>query len=159
MGLFCRIVQASDLDEILNFEEKKLIEQHPDESDRMFASWNSRARKEALEHYFSLGWSFLARDPEQKSTYSDEGLLVGYFLGQPLLFFEGQTQSLWVEHLQYQSLIARDQLCDLAYRLSREKHFQRVLMPHNQNIQNSMSHFKPENWNPQVFLLKTTKAQ
>lgn len=158
MSLYCRIIQAEDLSELLHFEEKKMLELYPEETERMFASWNSRARKEALEHYLNLGWSFLARDPEQSSEFSDEGLLVGYFLGQPLLFFEGQTQSLWVEHLQYQSLIARDQLCDLAYRLAREKHFQRVLMPQHQSIQNSLNSYKPENWNPQAFSIKTTKA-
>lgn len=150
MGLFCRITQASDMQALLDFEAKKLAEIYPDENERTFAQWNSRARKEAMEHYIPLGWSFLALDEDEN--------LVGYFLAQPLLFFEGQTQSFWVEHVQYGSLQARDELCDLAYRLSREKHFQRVYFPQGNGISNSVSTFKPENWQPGVLMVKTTKA-
>lgn len=158
MALFCRIVQLQDLDEILDFENKKLIEQVPDEMERTFQSWNARWRKEALEHYLKLGWSFLARDKDKPSEFSDEGQLVGYFMGQPLLFVGGQTQSLWVEHLQYASLQARDELCELAYKLSREKHFQKVFFPNEHGIANSISAFKAEVWNPNVMQIKTTKV-
>lgn len=158
MGLFCRVIQLQDFQEILDFENKKLQELVPDEMERTLQSWNVRWRKEALEHYLSLGWSFLVRDQEKPSTYSDEGLLVGYFIAQPLLFVEGQTQSLWVEHLQYSSLQARDELCELAYKLSREKHFQKVFFPNASGIANSISAFKAEIWNPAVMHIKTTKA-
>jgi hypothetical protein len=150
MGLFCRIIQTDDLEQILNFEQKKLKESIPDEMERMFAQWNSRARQEAMEHYISMGWSFLALDENQE--------LAGYFLAQPLLFVDGQTQSLWVEHIQYASLQARDELCDLAYRLSREKHFQRVYFPQASGVQNSISAFKPETWHPAALQVKTTKV-
>ena len=158
MSLFCRVVQIQDLQEILDFENKKLQELIPDEMERTLHSWNVRWRKEALEHYLSLGWSFLARDKDKPSSYSDEGLLVGYFIAQPLLFLDGQTQSLWVEHLQYGSLQARDELCELAYKLSREKHFQKVFFPNESGITNSISAFKAETWNPAVMHIKTTKA-
>lgn len=159
MALFCRIVQLQDLDEILDFENKKLQEQIPDEMERTLASWNARWRKEALEHYLKLGWSFIARDKDKPSSFSDEGLLVGYFIAQPLLFLDGQTQSLWVEHLAYASLQARDELCELAYKLSREKHFQKVFFPNIAGINNSISAFKAEAWNPGVMSVKTTKAK
>jgi hypothetical protein len=159
MSLFCRIVQLQDLDEILDFENKKLQEQIPDEMERTLASWNVRWRKEALEHYLKLGWSFLAREQDKPSSFSDEGLLVGYFIAQPLLFLDGQTQSLWVEHLQYGSLQARDELCELAYKLSREKHFQKVFFPSVAGINNSISAFKAETWSPGVMSIKTTKAK
>jgi hypothetical protein len=159
MALFCRIVQLQDLDEILDFETKKLQEQIPDEMERTLASWNARWRKEALEHYLKLGWSFLARDKDKPSAFSDEGLLVGYFIAQPLLFLDGQTQSLWVEHLAYGSLQARDELCELAYKLSREKHFQKVFFPNVTGINNSISAFKAEAWNPGVMSVKTTKVK
>lgn len=158
MALFCRVIQLPDLQEILDFENKKLQELIPDEMERTLHSWNVRWRKEALEHYFSLGWSFLVRDKDKTSPYSDEGLLVGYFMAQPLLFVDGQTQSLWVEHLQYASLQARDELCELAYKLSREKHFQKVFFPNVSGINNSISSFKAEVWNPTVMHIKTTKA-
>lgn len=150
MSLTLRVIQTSEIDEILEYEQRRLADLFPDEHDRMFQAWNSKWRKEALEHYLPMGWSFLARDTE--------GTLVGYFLGQPLLFFDGQTQSLWVEHLQSSSLQARDSLTDLAYRLSREKHFQRVYFPNNTSIMNSVRPLKPEEWNSQTLFLKTTKA-
>lgn len=158
MSLFCRVVQIQDLPEILDFEDRKLVEMIPDEMERTLHSWNVRWRKESLEHYFPLGWSFLVRDQEKRSEYSDEGLLAGYFLAQPLLFLDGQTQSLWVEHLQYASLQARDELCELAYKLSREKHFQKVFFPNVSGINNSISALKAETWNPAVMHIKTTKA-
>lgn len=150
MGLNCRIIQASDLQPILDFEAKKMQETHPDENDRIFASWNSRARKEALEHYLPLGWSFMAQDEDDN--------LVGYFLAQPLLFLDGQTQSFWVEHVQYSSLQARDELCELAYKLAREKHFQRVYFPQGNGVMNSVSAFKAESWQPAVLMVKSTKV-
>lgn len=158
MALFCRVIQLQDLDEILDFESRKLQESIPDEMERTLHSWNARWRKEALEHYFALGWSFLFRDQDKESSFSSEGLLVGYFMAQPLLFLDGQTQSLWVEHLQYASLQARDELCELAYRLSREKHFQKVYFPNVSGVSNSISAFKAEPWDPAVMHIKTTKA-
>lgn len=158
MSLYLRILEASEIDEILDFESRKLKEQFPDETERTMASWHSRARKESLEHYLPMGWSFVARDTTQASSFSKEGALVGYFIAQPLLFLDGQTQSLWMEHIQYSSLQARDELCDLAYRLSREKHFQRVYFPQSQSIFNSVKTLKAEDWDPQVLVIKTTKV-
>jgi hypothetical protein len=157
MSLYCRVIQAADLEEIYQFEQVKLSLTVPDENERTFQSWKARWRKEALEHYLSLGWSFLARDPDIESPLSNEGQLVGYFLAQPFLFMEAQTQCLWVEHMAHSSLQARDELCDLAYRLSREKHFQRVLFPNIAGISNSVGMMKPEVWQPGVLAVKTTK--
>ncbi|MCK6599227.1 MAG: hypothetical protein L6Q37_12755 [Bdellovibrionaceae bacterium] len=157
MSFFCRTIQFEDVNEILDFEEKKLLETMSDESDRIFARWNSKWRQESLEHYSKLGWSFLARNKEIPSTHSAEGALVGYFTAQPLLFLDGQTQSLWIEHLAYNSLQARDQLSELAYKLAREKHFQRVFFPNTAGIINSINTYKPDVWNPQNFLVKTVK--
>ena len=158
MSLFTRVIQKLDLDEIFHFEKAKLQETIADEADREIKSWNARWRKESLEFYFPIGWSFLARDPSQPSTYSPEGLLVGYFLAQPLLFFDGQTQTLWVEHIQFSTLQARDELCELAYKLSREKHFQKVLFPESQTVLNAIKNFKSQSWGPQVLSIQTTKA-
>jgi hypothetical protein len=46
----------------------------------------------------------------------------------------------------------------LAYKLSREKHFQKVFFPNVSGINNSISSFKAEVWNPGVMHIKTTKA-
>lgn len=149
--LDCRVILADDLQDILDLENKKLQDMYPDEADRMIAGWNSKFRVEALNHYIPLGWSFLARDPESKA-------LVGYFIAQPLLFFDGQTQSLWVEHVQYTSLQARDELCELAYKLGREKHLQRVYFPNDNGVPNSIKSFKSETWTPGTLSVKTTKG-
>ncbi len=151
MNLDCRIIESRDLQEILDLENKKLLELYPDEADRMIATWNSKFRIEALNHYIPLGWSFLAREVETQE-------LLGYFIAQPLLFLDGQTQSLWVEHLQYSSLQARDHLCELAYKLSREKHFQRVYFPSENGVANSIKSFRPESWNTNIQVVKTTKG-
>lgn len=158
MSLYLRVIQPADLDEIIEFEKVKLKETISDEMERELHSWNSRWRKESLDHYLPMGWSFLARDSSQQSEVSSEGLLVGYFIAQPLLFFDGQTQSLWVEHMQYGTLQARDELCELAYKLSREKHFQKVFFPENQSVRNAIKSFHPENWDPQILSVQTTKA-
>lgn len=158
MSLQLRVAQASELEEILDYEQKKLKESFPDENERTFQAWHARWRKESLEHYLPSGWCFLARDSAQETSFSSEGLLIGYFLAQPMLFLDGQTQSLWVEHVQYSSLQARDELCELAYRIAREKHLQRVYFPNTKVILNAISSFKPEEWGTQALVVKTTKA-
>jgi hypothetical protein len=139
-----QIIQSSDLDDILQFEQNLLAQLIPDEMERTMHSWHSRWRKESLEHYLPMGWSFLARDENNK--------LIGYFLGQPLLFFDGFTQSLWVEHVQAVNNSVRDQLCEIAYKLSKEKHFQKVYFP--KGIELSYS----EAWQPGVRSAWTAKV-
>lgn len=151
MSLYCKVILAEDLQEILDLENKKMQDAYPDEMERMIAGWNSKFRLEALNHYIPMGWSFLARDNETHK-------LMGYFIAQPLLFLDGQTQSLWVEHVQHCSLQARDELCELAYKLGREKHLQRVYFPHENGVPNSVNSFKPETWAPGTISVKTTKG-
>lgn len=158
MSLYLRVIEAAEIDEILDFENRKLSEVIADEMERTLASWNTRWRKESLQHYLPMGWSFLARDKSLPSPFSSEGLLVGYFIAQPLVFFDGQTQSLWIEHIQYSTLQARDELTELAYKLSREKHFQKVFFPESQSLHNAVRGMKAESWDPQVLSVKTTKA-
>ncbi|HWU44466.1 MAG TPA: hypothetical protein VN132_13540 [Bdellovibrio sp.] len=151
MSLYCKVILAEDLQDILDLENKKLQDAYSDEMERMMAGWNSKFRVEALNHYIPLGWSFLARDSETHQ-------LMGYFIAQPLLFFDGQTQSLWVEHVQHTSLQARDELCELAYKLGRDKHLQRVYFPQENGVPNSVKSFKPEPWQPGTLNVKTTKG-
>jgi hypothetical protein len=157
MSLYLRIIETHEIEELIDFEVSKLSETVTDEMDRQIASWNSRWRRESLNHYLPMGWSFLARDRSLESSFSKEGRLVGYFIAQPLLFFDGHTQNLWVEHLQFSALEARDALTDLAYRLSREKHFQKVFFPNSGTILNSIRNFKPEAWGQEAFVVKTAK--
>jgi len=157
MSIQLRILQLEDLESLLEFEQKKGKEIFLDEMEQMFAKWNSKARKESLEYYLPLGWSFVAIDTELDLSQKN-GSIVGYFLGQALLFIDGQTQSLWIEHLQYSSLQARDELCELAYKLGREKHLQKVYFPQGVVLNSSVQIFKPEVWNPQILAVKTTKV-
>lgn len=150
MSLNLLVALTNNADEIIDFEMKILSEKVSDESDRMMQSWNARWRKESLEHYLQMGWSFLARD--------SDGTLVGLFLAQPLLFFDGQTQSLWVEHISFQSLLVRDQLCETAYKLSREKHFQKVYFPNNPSLFKMIESWKATEWKPDMLEVKTTKV-
>lgn len=161
MSYCCRVILPADLDEILNFETLKLAESLTDDTERTLASWHARWRRESLEHYLPLGWSFLVRDQDIKNSFAaanpGEGALVGYFLAQPFLFVEALTQTLWLEHMSFSSLQARDELCDLAYRVAREKHFQRVIFPNQSGISNSLASLKPEPWSPQSLSLSTSK--
>lgn len=143
MSVTYQIIQASDLEEIIHFEQKILEVEIPDEMERTIFSWNCRWRKESLNHYLPMGWSFVARNEVQQ--------IVGYFLAQPLLFFDGKTQTLWVEYIQSIDDSVRDELMEIAYKLSREKHFQRVLFPENLQLP------KSEKWEPGVKSAWTTK--
>ncbi len=156
MSLFLRTIMSEEIDSILNYESLKLNEGTGADLDRQIQSWNARWRKESLEHYLAMGWSFLAKDAELTNN-DKEGELVGYFIAQPLLFFDGFTQSLWIEYLSYSTLKARDELCDLAYRMAREKHLQKVYFPQSSGIQNCLSTYKAESWKPNVLSLQSTK--
>ncbi len=151
MSLNCRVILMEDLPEILEIENRKMQDLYPDETERMVAGWNTKFRVEALNHYIPMGWSFLAIDQDTQK-------IVGYFISQPLLFLDGQTQSLWVEHVQYTTLQARDELCELAYKLGREKHLQRVYFPNDNGVPNSVKSFKSDSWQPGTLVVKTTKG-
>ena len=144
MSINLQIIQVSDMDDIINFEQKLLAVEIPDEMERTIHSWHCRWRQESLNHYLPMGWSFLARN--------DQKQLVGYFIAQPLLFFDGFTQSLWVEHIQAIDHSIRDQLCEVAYKLSKEKHFQEVYFP--KGIKPAYS----EAWAPEVSSAWTAKV-
>ena len=115
-----RIAQLEDVEAVFNYESKKHNNPSLDEIENQIIIWNSNSRTEALNHYFKLGWSFLALNKNNE--------IMGFFMGQPLLFVDKQTQSLWVEYISAENDAIYTELLDIAYRLSREKHFQRVLL-------------------------------
>lgn len=158
MSLFFRVIEKSDFDELQEFENRKLKEIHSDEIEMSMARWESRWRPESMEFYLQTGWCFLVRNKEVESAASQEGQLLGYFLAQPLTFLDGQTQSLWIEHISYSTLEARDRLCELAQQLCREKHLQKVYFPNQSSILNSINTMKPSPWNPSVYQVYTTKV-
>ena len=86
-----------------------------DPMEREMQSWNARWRAEALDHYLPQGWSFVALDDDK---------VVGFLIAQPLLFFRGLTQTLWVEDVLGPDAEA---LIEAARAWARDKHLQCVL--------------------------------
>ncbi len=123
------VLKSSDADLVLNLERQKLAEGNVESMEIELLSWHAPWRRESLDHYLPMGWSF--------GAWSAEGELAAYFLAQPLLFFRQMTQSLWVEHLTFpkDSPELGEQLIDLAYRLSREKHLQKLLLAPSADLQ------------------------
>lgn len=146
-----RILMASDVDAISAFENEILAQVHSDPMEQMMAVWNSKFRPEALNHYLPLGWSFGIFERESKT-------LMGYFIGQPLLFFDGCTQTLWVEHVQAKSSAHQQLLLETAVKISREKHFQRVILPDTESYRESLKAWPILLWDQKRILIKTTKA-
>ena len=54
MKVAYRIAQLADLDAVYQFAETRLKIEIPDDMERMIQIWNSRFRKESLEHYLKL---------------------------------------------------------------------------------------------------------
>lgn len=149
MKIQYRIAQLADLEVIYQFAEGLLKKTIPNDTERMMKIWDSRFRKEALEHYLKLGWSFIGCDEHQN--------IQGYFLGQPLLFFEGQTQTLWVEDVQAQTHEVQAELLEIAYRLSRDKHFQKVILPRYAHAGLDFKNIKYQKQSDEWIWCKTTK--
>ena len=78
-------------------------------------------------------------------------------MGQPLLFVDKQTQSLWIEHVSAKNVEVKSELVDVAFRLSREKHFQRVLLSSDFEKQDLTKPFPFQKWDRETSTLKTTK--
>tara|TARA_Y100001935_G_C17298366_1_gene507581 strand:- start:2016 stop:2462 length:447 start_codon:yes stop_codon:yes gene_type:complete len=83
------------------------------------STWDARWRAEALDHYLPQGWSFGIQKDEK---------LVAYSLIQPLLFFRGLTQTLWVEWFSAQTPESAQKLVEVVYRWARDKHIQAVVV-------------------------------
>lgn len=170
MDINIRVIYPSEVDQILEFEKRKLSEIVSDPLERDLLSWKTRWTKESLTHYISMGWSFLIKEtiyeevPSEDKRLKDKipteesASLLGYFLAQPLSYFEGEPQSLWVEHIQFASLQIRDELCSLIYKLAKDKYFQKIYFPNITSIGNAIKHLKPEEWRPSVYCIKTLRG-
>lgn len=155
------VAGVENLKELLEYENKKLKELYPSSRDSdlemSMIRWNSRWREESLEHYLKLGWSFILRDSRTSISPEADGNIMGYFLAQPLLFFDGQTQSLWIEYMSFSNALARDHLCEMAYKLSRDKHMQKVYFPSQNSVLDSVNSYNPTSWKPEVVQILTTR--
>ena len=152
MELHPKILGLSDLELILDYEQAELQKTVSDDMEREMAGWHAPWRKEALEHYLPLGWSFgLFETPNENPIFH------GYFLAQPQLFVRGLTQSLWLEHMNFDSDESGRQLLDVAYRFSREKHLQSLLMPKGKWQNLLPDNAKVSNWEQNYVQVKTAK--
>lgn len=161
MKLEFQVLGLADLDEVFALSEANLAIAIPDEVERRFQSWGVRWRREELEHYLKLGWSFIARDKDGHPDPADKGAARGYFLGQPLLYFRGQIQTLWVEHIEAEDAEVRNALIDVAVRVAREKHFQRVLFglgETSENLEHAFARWPHAQMSERIIEIKTTKG-
>lgn len=124
-----QVLSLGDLEEVYNFADSRLKVNISEENECRILSWSVKWRREALEHYLKLGWSFIARRA---------GQIEGFFLAQPLLFFRGQTQSLWIEHIEATDRTVMSTLLEVAIKVAREKHLQRVLYSETPELESVM---------------------
>ena len=152
MALVFQVLSQNDKDEIYEFAEQRLSKTIDDENERRFALWSVRWRGEALDHYLKLGWSFVAR------SESAQNKVAGFFLAQPFLFFRGQTQTLWVEHIEARSEADAEALIDVAVRVAREKHLQRVLFAEGEKWRQPLARWNPSLLQDDIAEVKATKG-
>ncbi|MGE3682467.1 MAG: hypothetical protein AB7G93_12145 [Bdellovibrionales bacterium] len=148
--LEARVLLPDRQEQILVFARSLLAQTVEDPMDREMQSWNARWRQEALEHYLPLGWSFGAFETETE-TDTETGIdidteaeqsLRGVVLAQPLLFFRGLTQTLWVEHFSFTTPRAGVLLLETLYAWARDKHLQCVLMEDEPGVKALLASWK-----------------
>lgn len=145
-----KILNLSDVPQIIEFEMRRLESSIPDAADRELYSWSASWRKESLEHYLPLGWSF--------GIWGEgSGQLEGYFIAQPQIFTRGMTQTLWVERLVSSSPKLSADLVELVYGLCREKHFQKAVFFVHADTSFANSVFQLNQVSDSLMELKTAK--
>ncbi len=151
-----KVLRLDDKPKIIAFEKNK--EAESDDPLSFMLNWSAPWRDESLDHYLNLGWS-MAHTLEANKD------IKGYILAQPVLFFGGHTQSLWIESIRANSEIVFRTLLDAVTRVAKEKHLQQVFF-HQSLVQdfesNSNGHklieLKIEKL-PEISFIKTTKWQ
>jgi hypothetical protein len=148
-----RVLRLEDLPAVQAFEQARAERFELDPVERELKSWHASWRKESLEYYLPLGWSFGMWSQPDAGTPS----LLGYFLAQPQLFARGLTQTLWVERLVADNAALASELVEIAYKISREKHFQKVLFYLQEDAPVESSIFQLQKAQPDFVELKTAK--
>ena len=149
MSLVFQTLGLTDIDEVYAYAERRLVLEIPDEIERRFRSWEVAWRREALEHYLKLGWSFIVRRDQQ---------VVGFFLAQPFLFFRGNTQSVWVEHVEADDSETTQALIEVAVRVAREKNFQRALFANAEKLHAELLKWAPTPLPDRIAEVRTSKG-
>lgn len=127
-----KIFLEDQIDLVRDYELGKISDLNPMEKE--MRSWDSPWRNESLAHYSGLGWSFVGVQDQK---------VVGYILSQPILFFNNWTQTLWVEHMGYDSKEIGRELLDISIRWAKSKHLQKVVLNSKiENIQWTLEEFQ-----------------
>lgn len=135
------------VDAVYDYEKTQLPMDMGDIQKEM-VSWDKPWRKESLEHYSKLGWSFIAFEGDR---------IVGYVLGQTVLFFNNWTQTLWMEHLSFQNEEVGFQLADTIVRWAKTKHLQKVIVNRDSDRAAFVAESFPKFQEGGFFHLSTTK--
>ncbi len=143
-----RILQLQDAKAIEEYEKARQSERSADEFENELLSWHASWRRESLDHYLPLGWSF--------GIWSNN-IFAGYFLAQPHLFMRGLTQTLWIERVVSNTAEGMSDLIEVAYKLSREKHFQKILFNMQDDVTIAHSVFQLSSVGENILELKTAK--
>lgn len=140
-----RILLPIDQDAVMALGRRHLERTEQDAMDVELKAWVARWRPESVAYYLPQGWSFGA---------FQEGRLVGFLLGQPLLFYRGLTQTLWIEELMFETTAAGELLLETAYKWARDKHLQCVLIEAAAERSRLVAHWKHahENVEPMIEL-------
>lgn len=150
-----RVLRIEDKEKIQNFETKK----NQDNQDPLafMVSWSAPWRDESLDHYLNLGWSMGFFNHAEMLKRSD---LEGYVLVQPILFFRGLTQSLWIESIRADSAEVFSTLLEGILRVAKEKHLQQVFFHQSlfQDFESESNRFKIESLSEFSFV-RTTRWQ
>ena len=143
----CQLFLESHVPAVFDYEKNQLGSDLSEIQAEM-KSWDQSWRKESLDHYSKLGWSFVAQEGET---------IRGYVLAQPILYFNNWTQTLWVEYLKADDPKTAHELMDVVIRWSKSKHLQKVIL----NGEQSWSSEILESWQAfkkgSFYHLSTTK--
>jgi hypothetical protein len=144
-----RVLRFEDKSSILDFEAQKAAS---NENPLAFMdNWSAPWREESLDHYLGLGWCMGFFEGDQ---------IQGYVLVQPVLFFRGLTQSLWIESVRGATSEIFSTLFEAIIRVSKEKHLQQVFFHQTlfQDFESQANAFKIESLSEFSFV-KTTRWQ
>lgn len=144
-----RALRLEDKVEMLAFEQGKL--ENLDNPLAFLDQWSAPWREESLNHYLNLGWCM---------GYFEDQKIKGYILVQPVLFFRGHTQSLWVESVRAETPEIFATLFEAIIRVAKEKHLQQVFFHQTlfQDFESQANAFKIESLSEFSFV-KTTRWQ
>lgn len=115
-----RILLQTDQDALMAYARHRLEQTETEPMDIEMKTWVARWRGESCAYYLPQGWSF--------GVFDGKNQMKGFLLGQPLIFFRGLTQTLWIEELMFDSPEGGELLLETAYKWARDKHLQCVLL-------------------------------